>query len=372
MSSSTSSSDPSSDQAGDHRKWRQTAGWFFGGAAALAFVIMALVIIVDPFDTLPVSPPLDRVPISSNARFSFPALARAERFDSAIIGTSTSRLLRPDMLDGLLDGKFVNLAMNSATAYEQYRMLALFGRHHPEMQFLIMGVDLVWCGTGDSFEKYTPRPFPEWMYDDNRWNDFLHHFDFFTLEQTGRQLATMLGLRAVKYGRDGYTDFLPDPSEYDLGKVRQSLVKMRELNIQAPKAGGDFAPDRLTFPTHPMLAELLRGLPADTQKLLFFAPYHRAQHPLADSIPGREWFECKQRIARLAADIPNMRVADFMIASPFTTRDENYWDPLHYSVAAADELMRDLAAAMTGEKTGSNFDLLAPGMQPRPFPGTAD
>lgn len=372
MSSSTSSSDPSSNQAGDHRKWRQTARWFFGGAAVLAFLIMALVIIVDPFDTLPVSPPLERVPISSNARFSFPALARSDRFDSAIIGTSTSRLLRPEGLDDLLDGKFVNLAMNSATAYEQYRILDLFGRHHPDMKFLIMGIDLVWCGTGDSFEKYTPRPFPEWMYDSNRWNDLLHHFDFFTLEQTGRQLATMLGLRKVKYGRDGYTDFLPDPSEYDLGKVRQSLVKMRELNADAPKAGSDFEPGALNFPTHPMLEEVLRGLPEDSRKLLFFAPYHRAQHPLADSVPGQEWHACKQRLARLAADIPHTRVADFMIESGFTTQDENYWDPLHYSVAASGILMRDLTAAMKGEQTGGNFDLLTPGTRPRPFPQSAD
>lgn len=339
---------------------------------ALAITIMALVIIIDPFDTLPVSPPLERVPISSNARFSFPALARADRFDSVIIGTSTSRLLRPEMLNRLLGAKFANLAMNSATAYEQYRLLKLFGQHHRDMKFLVMGIDLVWCGTGDSFDKYTPRPFPEWMYDNNRWNDLLHHFDFFTLEQSGRQLATILGLRAVKYGRDGYTNFLPDPSEYNLDKVRQSLVKMRELNAAAPKAAADFAPDRLRFPTHAMLEEVLRGLPADSRKLLFFAPYHRAQHPFSNTVPGREWLACKQRLARLAADIPNTRVADFMIASGFTMRDENYWDPLHYSVAASDILMRALAAAMTGERTGGNFDLLTPGTQPRPFPQGAD
>lgn len=372
MSSSTSSSDPSPAQPGDRYKWRQTARWFFGGALVSMVVIMTLVIIVDPFDVLPLSPPLERVPISSNARFSFPALARTDRFDSAIVGTSTSRLLRPEMLNELLGANFVNLAMNSATAYEQYKIVELFGRHHPDMKFLVMGIDLVWCGTGDKFEKYTPRPFPEWMYDSNRWNDFLHHFDFFTLEQTGRQLATMLGLRAVKYGRDGYTNFLPDPSEYELAKVRQSLAKMRELNADAPKARADFAADELNFPTHAMLIEVLRALPADSQKLLFFAPYHRAQHPLADSKPGRDWFECKQRIAHLAADIPNMRVADFMIASAFTTRDENYWDPLHYSVAAADGLMRDLATAMTGDVAGDNFDLLTPGAQPRAFPDAAD
>ena len=41
-------------------------------------VIYAFVVLVDPFDTLPLSPPADRVPVATNARFSFPALARSD------------------------------------------------------------------------------------------------------------------------------------------------------------------------------------------------------------------------------------------------------------------------------------------------------
>ena len=88
MSSSTSSSD-----------WRAFFRLAVGTAALVAGVIYAFVVLVDPFDTLPLSPPADRAPVSTNARFSFPALARSAKFDSAIFGTSTSRLLRPVVLD---------------------------------------------------------------------------------------------------------------------------------------------------------------------------------------------------------------------------------------------------------------------------------
>ena len=86
-------------------------------------MIYAFVVLVDPFDTLPLSPPADRVPVATNARFAFPALARSPKFDSAIFGTSTSRLLRPAVLNAAFGARFANLAMNAATAYEQSRLL---------------------------------------------------------------------------------------------------------------------------------------------------------------------------------------------------------------------------------------------------------
>ena len=71
-------------------------------------------------------------------------------------------------------------------------------------------VNAAWNRIGAAYQRYTFRPFPEWMYDDDPWNDFREHFDVFTLEQAARQLATMIGMRRIKYGRDGYTNFLPD------------------------------------------------------------------------------------------------------------------------------------------------------------------
>jgi hypothetical protein len=106
MSSSTFSSD----------RWRRFFRLAIGTAALAVVIVYGFVVLVDPFDALPLSPPADRVPVASNARFAFPALARSARFDSALFGTSTSRLLRPVTLDPLFGARFANLAMNDATA----------------------------------------------------------------------------------------------------------------------------------------------------------------------------------------------------------------------------------------------------------------
>lgn len=343
MSSSTFNSER-------HDPWRRFLRWLLICALVFGGTIYGFVVIVDPFDTLILSPPFDRGPVSTNARYAFPALARKSQFDSMILGTSTSRLLRPAELDPLFDARFVNLAMNSATAYEQWRLGMVFIHAHPNSKVALIGLDTVWCGTGDRIEKYTERSFPEWMYDGNPWNDYLEQFNLYAVEQAGIQFGALTGLRPPRYGRDGYTDFLPDDSAYDLAKARAHLYPDggdRLLPVEPPVRMSAEEMRELHFPTHPMLRDLLAAMP-DTLKIVYFVPYHRAAQPRPGSREAIVWAECKKRVAALVAASPRARLVDFMIPSPVTGNDENYWDPLHYRVAIATWMARSLRAAADG------------------------
>ncbi len=344
-----------STSSSEGQNWRGFFATLVGVAAALAGVIYGWVVIVDPFDTLPVSPTLDRVPIATNARYSFPALARQSRFDSAIIGTSTSRLLRPERLNTLFGGSFANLAMNSATAYEQAQILGLFARSHESARAVLIGIDTVWCETGEDFEQFTPRPFPAWMYDDNPWNDLREMFNFFSLEQAGRQFGTMIGTRPLKYGRDGYTSFLPDPAQYDAEKARLALWgegPAEIIPVNPPVVLSEDERAALNFPTHRLMADALAELPAQTRKILFFVPYHISAQPVPGSQGAAQWRECKSRMVAMAEAVENASVVDFMIDSPITTTDGNYWDRLHYSVDIADQVANDLYTSGTAGSNG--------------------
>lgn len=337
--------------------FRRLVAW----TVCLVAAVYGVIVVVDPFDTLVLSPPLDRVPIATNQRYSYPALARSAAFDSVVIGTSTSRLLRPATLDGLFDSRFANLSMNSATAYEQFKIGSLFARHHLAAKAVLIGVDIVWCQDGETYQRYTFRPFPEWMYDDDPWNDFREHFDFYTLEQAGRQLATMVGLRRVKYGRDGYTNFLPNDSEYDPVKVRRNLWgegRAEVVPVDPPVVLNAAERAALRFPTHALMEDLLNALPAESRKVLFFVPYHLSGLPAPGSDEATRWAECKGRLAAIARRFPNTVVVDFMRPSPITTRDENYWDRLHYTLGVADRLAGDLFAAAESGADGSAYVIL--------------
>ena len=352
MNSSISSSEP-----GD--PWRRFFALLLACGAGLGLAVYLLLVIIDPFDMLPLSPPLDRAPIATNARFSFPALARSQRFDSAIFGTSTSRELQPRVLDPLFGARFVNLAMNSATAYEQFRLMGLFAMHHRDAKNVIVGIDAVWCESARTIEKFTPRPFPEWMYGGSRWRGFGHLFDLYTMEQAGRQLAVLTGLRPAPYGRDGYTDFLPSDSQYDLARARMHL---RGGSIGPdPAIAGEAEPqvdaaEPSDLPGLPLLSEALSALPAVTRKLVYVVPYHISGQPAAGSPQLERWRACKAALARIVAAIPGAVGVDFMLPSPITREDANYWDRLHYRVGIGVRIARDLAKASEGRFSDDDPD----------------
>jgi hypothetical protein len=350
MPSSISSSDPSA--------WQRFFRLGVGCAAIVTAVLYLFVVLVDPFDTLPLSPPADRPPVSTNARFSFPALARSPRFDAAIFGTSTSRLLRPAALDPLFGTRFANLAMNDATPYEQRRLMSLFIAAHPDAKAFVLGVDVHWCATGAPDVKYTPRPFPEWMYDQghwlDRWRGYAEMLNTYAVQEAGQQFGVLTGLKPPTYGRDGYTSFVPPDSEYDRAKVAEH---MQGTVPDDPPGTRNGPPDTWRFPELEALRDQLAAMPRQTTRILFFVPNnHRLQAPPSGPVAD-VWAECKRRAAVL---FPGTLVVDFMIPSPITLDDDNYWDPRHYRVGIADRIAGDLAAAAHGEASSDYRILSAP------------
>jgi hypothetical protein len=336
--------------------WRGFFRRTIGAAVAIVAVIYLFVVLVDPYDVLPLSIPADRPPVSTNARFSFPALARSARFDSAIFGTSTSRLLRPVALDPEFGARFANLAMNDATAYEQSRLMDLFIAAHPAAKVFMVGIDVRWCATGAGDEKLTPRPFPAWMYAQghwyDRWRGYLEIFNPYTVQEAGQQFGVLTGLKAPTYGRDGYTSFVPPDSEYDRAKV---AGHMRGAVPDDPPGARAGPAATWRFPQLDALRTRLDRLAPATRRILFFVPNNRRLLPPESGPVGAVWNECKRRVAVLA---PGTVVVDFMIPSPITLDDDNYWDPRHYRVGIADRLARDLAAAVRGE-TSADYRVLA-------------
>ncbi|MCC7412905.1 MAG: hypothetical protein IT495_14925 [Gammaproteobacteria bacterium] len=345
------------------------------GAACYVFIL-----VLDPYQNVPFSPPLGRAPVDTNQRFAYPPLARRQAFDSAVLGTSTSRLLDPGHLDPMFHARFVNLAMNGATAWEQTQMGELFLRHHPQARYLLIGVDLVWCETGKDYERYTFRLFPAWMYDENRWNDLLYLFNDKALEQAVRELEYLLGRRESKYRRDGYRYFLPDEKAYDLAKARRKIYGREDFNVTTappvPTVEPALTRSNWVFPTHTLMRELLAAAPAATQKVLFFVPYH--EHVLRRQ--GKVYAQCKGRLIDIAAAFPNTHVVDYMRPSVLTREDRNYWDALHYGSTVARAVEAGLAAAIRERRGASGYyryltpadvDRAPTAARGRPRPGVA-
>jgi hypothetical protein len=101
---------------------------------------------------------------------------------------------------------------------------------------------------------------------------------------------------------------------------------------------------------HQLLVEMLDSLPPETVKILAVVPYHIFSQPLPRTPADAVWAECKRRLASMAAARANVHLVDFMIESPITTRDENYWDPLHFRMPIADRLSDAMAEAVKARR----------------------
>jgi hypothetical protein len=332
--------------------------------AAFAAIAMAFIMLFDPYGVSPIRIGRQHALVDSNQRFMFPQVARSGQFDSVVIGTSTIRLLRPDKLNEVFSGRFANLAMNAATPWEQSRIASLFLKNKPSARNLIVGLDLLWCQRGATIPQRTFRGFPDWLYDDNRLNDIGPMFSMQTLEFSARTLLNRFGLMKARMQFDGYDNFTPPETSYDLAKAR--------INIWNTSGGGSLpAPQvpaltlsqeqlaQTSYPALTILSDLLHSKSSQLTVTLAFMPMHQAHQPRPGSLEDVYQRECKARVAAIARQHGSLLV-DFDIPSPITQADENYWDPLHYRTFIADRIVAALSAARSGAASQDYRTLFVP------------
>jgi hypothetical protein len=325
---------------------------FLAVAVGLTALVWLIILLLDPYGVSPIRLPIARPIMDINQRYMYPQIVRSKAFDSVVIGTSTSRLLDPQQLDKAFGGRFANLAMNAATAWEQTELGKLYLRYQPTPKTVIIGLDQMWCVDDKSIVKITFRGFPAWMYDENPWNDLPELLSTKTLEITGRLAGFHLGLMPERIRRDGYEVFTPPETTYDAERARFHIWKgfrePRVTPVTPPVVLRQEDADRLQLPALVWLEELLQKSPASALRILAFMPLHVAAQPVPGSLDAAQIEVCKGRISGIARK-HGARIVDFSIPSAITTNDANYWDPLHYRLPIAGRIVDGLkSAADTG------------------------
>jgi hypothetical protein len=344
--------------------WKTFVHIFVCLSAALFIGGYAFIVVVDPYDSIPFSPAWDRTTVDRDQPYFYPSLARAARFDSAIIGTSTVRLLRPDGLNERFESRFVNLAMNAASVFEQEAILDIFLRYHPNPKTVIFGIDHL-DFEENKFKRHLGDPslWPEWLYDQNPYNNF-PPYRFHTLKHAWRQFLYLSGIQTYQYGHDGYTDFTKPMDEYDLNRARVNIYGTHDPKpIKAAVTPATMSPQairELQFPSLGVVARMLDKLPQETVKILFVTPFHQYAQPVPGSEKEILWQEFLRRLSALAESRPQTCVLNFNIPSPITTEDLHYWDAGHYTVVVASQLAALIEEGAKGDSVNANYIRLAP------------
>ena len=338
--------------------WRRLVTTFAISLVGALAAISGFVLVFDPFGVgpWPARPP---VLMDLNQRYMYPQVIRSREFNALVTGTSTVRLLDPTALDRVFGARFANMAMNSATAWEQAQILDLFLRETPAPRALVMGLDPLWCeaDAASDARRVTFRAFPKTFYDDNPFNDWPELLNLKALEIAWRMMLHRLGFIAERLRLDGYEVFTPDEATYDVNRARSHIWAGRDRTIVDAPA---YTPTRTerdgwVFPALAWIETLIARMPKDAAVVLAFTPNHVAgQHPPGSPGLARE-MACKAAVAAIGAR-HGATVVDFRIPSPVTREDSNYWDALHYRLPIATRIVEGLARARaTGEDDPAGF-----------------
>ena len=341
--------------------WRRFVTLFLGTFAGVLAAAALFILLLDPFDMLPFSLPIERPLVSGSQRFAYPQAMRSGRFDSIIVGSSTARLIDPEQLNEPFRARFANMAMNASSAWEEWTTFEYFRRHAGAPKVLIVGVDDGWCDPNAERDR-ARHGFPEWMYDDGRWNDYANLFNSGTLELTGRLVGYHLGLYSARSRYDGFEIFTPPERDYDLARAKRGIwvaQAERPLPNLPPPSLTQAEKQALRFPALTWLDQMLGESPSSI-KILAFMPVHVAIQAWPGTRAAAVETECKARIMAIARE-RGAKVIDWRIASPITTNDSNYWDALHYRLPIAQRIGRELIdAAIDGkESPDGSYRLLA-------------
>ena len=316
----------------------------FAGALATAFIF---IVTMNPYGNLPKLLFARHVIMDSDQRFQYPSIIRSGDFDSAVIGTSSSRLLAPHELEAVFGGRFANLGINDARAWEQTQVTNLFLRHVAKPRTIIFGLDWVWCFAAADTNRTRNNEFPEWLYDDNGWNDWNYVLNARAIEISFRKLGYHLGLGKPRFPADGYEIFVPPDDTYDAAKAAAKMwggPRRTIAPIEPAVTISDAERAAWRFPALAWLDELVGRIPHQTHILFIFVPAHISNLPVPGSKEAQRINVCKSRVAEIAnrAGAP---LVDFWLPSPITRADTNFWDPLHYRVPVASAIIAGLSAA---------------------------
>ncbi|MGY2049858.1 hypothetical protein [Methylobacterium sp. JK268] len=319
-------------------EWRRFLGTALGTAALAALLAFGFIAAMDPYG-LRAAPGRAPGPIMDlNQRYMYPQIVRGGAYDAAVFGTSTARLLDPRALDRAFPGAFANLAMNAATPWEQAQ-LARFFLARVRARTLILTLDGTWCDPEAEAKRLTFRPFPPWLYADGAaWRGLFAQWNLQSLEIAGRVLLHRVGRMRERIRGDGYEVFTPPEQTYDAARAAGHIREM--ARAQEPIGPG------AAFPALAWLDDLLATAPGDAVKVVAFMPAHVAVQPRPGSDDAAREDACKAQAAAIGRR-HGATVVDLRIASPLTTRDENYWDALHYRLPVADRVIDGLRRAVT-------------------------
>ncbi|MBR4038798.1 MAG: hypothetical protein IKJ11_01715 [Clostridia bacterium] len=296
---------------------------FTGAMLALSlFLIVALVVIVDPFEIYHrawfYNPPYE----SKTQMYSAAGVAKSYTYDSIIIGSSMTENCRPSIYDDALGGRFVKLSMNAGQSLDHAKMMDIAFRTH-DVRRVVYGMDFF------SFSLYYTNQkavTPDYLYDSSLFNDVQYWFNQSVLFSQIPKALARIGTPDENKTRDSM--YAWEPPEMPGEEALRALV-----NLSTPMPAQADTARALEFARLGLEHNLLPFIRAhrDTTFTIFFPPYSllywasQAENGNLDSCIAQ-----KRLMAETLLAEPNVELFDFQARFDWIGDYSLYYDLIHY------------------------------------------
>jgi len=318
--------------------------------------IVGGVCLVDPFEIYHQATAFIPPIANGTQNYSNAGVAKSYEYDSVVIGSSMTENFTPSQLDSLFGGRFVKLPINGGSPFNHKQMMDLaFGTH--DVKRVLYGVDveaLTW------FYKTPKCEMPEYLYDDNFFNDTAYWFNSSVLLKYIPACLRTLGQSApdlrdtmynwgdmYEYGKDAaLRDIRFTGETVEQKNVTEEIVlsQQSKLNVEY-----NFLP---YIENHP-----------DTEFLFFFPPYSLA-HWYSFYQKGDFEYHLiqKEALTDILLQYENVKVYDFQARTDWILNLDHYIDSSHYGPwindAMGEAIARDEYRVLSAQTVQENNDLL--------------
>ncbi|WP_293853906.1 hypothetical protein [uncultured Alsobacter sp.] len=309
-------------------RWRRWLRRATLGVVALPIAALALVAVIDPYDTgRPVATGLRGTPADS-PRFAHVSRARDPRYEAAIFGNSHVQLLSPDRLKAATGLQTVSLTVPGSGVREKEALLAWFMRHRRQAPaLLVFGVDEFECHGGSGLLQ--TNPFPFWLYDTATAPYLAGLFNTRTVGAAAERI-TLAARGRLSRPDDGYWD-------YEAGRTWTPPA------LAASRPAGAAGPVPARFAGVERLGAMLSAVPETTRVVLVRPPVHLSRHPEPASSAARVDEACRKALHAVVGRRPGTVLLDYRDGDPAWAAAELFWDDSHYRRPVAERIERDIA-----------------------------
>jgi hypothetical protein len=325
------------DTVHDEGRWFGFVRTFLVTCFATLATLLALIFIVDPFDS-------GRSPFSlisgttdKDSRFASASHGRNPLFNAAIFGNSHGQAINPNRLSAATGLQFVQMTVPGATPREQTTLIKWFARHHSpkSMKAVVLVVDDWWC-THDAALP-TLYEFPFWLYDRGYLKYLQKLLTTQAFDRTLRRVALGLGFAKITQpaGFDDYEigatwDFHPAPATASVTPER-------------------FDPSKLSrsFPAIEQLNGVLNAYLPDVPVIAIMPYAYFTALPQPGSKMEADIANCKLAVAGAMNKQAKGLFIDLRIDTPLAHDPKNFMDSTHYRKSVAVNIEGKIASALS-------------------------